>query len=392
MRRLNFQVLGIDPANKGACLMLAAVQQELRQRFDHPRISVDIAMPFEERLRLGLWAVTPSNWDSGFSTGRIKGFAVRQMAQQSRKLGLLHRAEIDVILDASGFAYGDFWGKEKFEARLGRPMAGWKAAGKTVIALPQAWGAFTQTGFCEAVRAALSQADLVFARDRESLNYLEGTGLQGVELAPDFTNLLAPALPPAYEDLRGAGFVIPNTKMLEARGDTARAGYLQFLRQAVQAVQGVSPAVHILVHEGKKDLELAKELNASLPSPLRIIDPADTLDTKAILAAASALVSSRFHGLVSALSAGVPSLACGWSHKYSELMADYGAGQHIADLDHPESWSPLLEAFARDAQDKTFRDSLAQASRTQKARAATAWDKIAQTISDGTGVPATGRD
>jgi colanic acid/amylovoran biosynthesis protein len=119
---------------------------------------------------------------------------------------------------------------------------------------------------------------------------------------------------------------------------------------------------------------------------LRIIDPADTLDTKAILAAASALVSSRFHGLVSALSAGVPSLACGWSHKYAELMADYGAGKHIADLDRPESWGPLLEAFARDAQDEGFRDSLAQASRTQKARAATAWDQIGQTITAGTGV------
>lgn len=388
MRRLNFQVLGIDPANKGACLMLAAVQQELARRFDRPRVGVDISMPFEERLRLGLWAVTPANWEDGFGAGRLKGLAVRKMSGQARKLGLLHTNEIDVVLDASGFAYGDFWGKAKFVSRLGAPMAGWKEAGKTVIALPQAWGAFTEDGFADAVRDGLGGADLVFARDRESLGFMQGTGLQGVESSPDFTNLLAPALPPVYDDLRGAGFVIPNTKMLEARGDGARAGYLEFLRQSVAALQGFCPAVHILVHEGKKDMALSEELNASLPTPLRIIDPVDTLETKAILAASAALISSRFHGLVSALSAGVPSLACGWSHKYGELMADYGAAEHIAALDAPDSWSVLLEAFAKDAQDPAFHKTLAEASKTQKARAAQAWDKIGAAIAAGTGVAA----
>ena len=386
MRKLNFQVLGIDPANKGACLMLAAVQQELARRFEAPRVAVDIAMPFEERLRLGLWAVTPANWTDGLGAGRLKDIAVRRMGGQARKLGLLHTSEIDVVLDASGFAYGDFWGKAKFVNRLGKPTQAWKAEGKTVIALPQAWGAFTEPGFAEAIATYLSQADLVFARDRESMGFLEGTGLSGVEASPDFTNLLAPALPPRYDDLRGAGFVIPNTKMLEARGEGARAGYLDFLAQAVSCLQGFCPAVHILVHEGKKDLALSEELNAALPAPLRIVDPADTLETKAILAQARALVSSRFHGLVSALSAGVPSLACGWSHKYAELMADYGAGAHIADLDAPESWPALLEAFARDARDEAFRASLAEASRTQKARAAAAWDRIGETIAAGTGV------
>ena len=125
MRRLNFQLLGIDPANKGACLMGAAVRQELAVRFPGARVAVDIAMPFEDRLRLGFWAVTPSDWDSGMGAGRLKGALARRMTGQRRKLGLLHSSEIDVILDASGFAYGDFWGKAKFETRLGQPMAGW---------------------------------------------------------------------------------------------------------------------------------------------------------------------------------------------------------------------------------------------------------------------------
>ena len=390
MRRINVQVRGIDPANKGACLMAAAVQQELARHFDRPRVGVDIAMPFEERMRMGFWAITPENWDTGMGPGRLKGLAVRQMAKQSRKLGLLRTDEIDVILDASGFAYGDFWGKAKFDARVARPMPVWKAAGKTVIALPQAWGAFEEAGFADSIRTTLSQADLVFARDRVSLAYLEGTGLQDVTLAPDFTNLLAPALPVRYEDLRGAGFVIPNTKMLEAHGDGARAGYLEFLRQAVVTLQKVCPVVHILVHEGAKDLALSNELNASLPTPLRIVDPADALDTKAILSHASALISSRFHGLVSALSAGVPSMACGWSHKYKELMDDYGSARHVVDLDAPDGWGALLQEFAADIQDVDFKTQLSTAAQTQKDRSKASWKIITETIAAQTGVTQAG--
>lgn len=380
MRNLNVYIRGIDPANKGACLMLAAIQDQLAARFDAPRVAVGIAVPVEHRLRQGVWAVTPANWSTGLGPGRLKSAAVKLMRGQSHKLGLLHEAEIDVVLDASGFAYGDFWKKAKFDGLLGDHVPRWKAQGKTVIAMPQAWGGFSEPGFAQAVRDGLSHLDLVFARDPQSLAYLEETGFGDAVLAPDFTNLLAPTLPRKYADLAGAGFIIPNGKIIEAKGEAARTAYLEFLCRAVAALEPVCPAVHILNHEGKKDQALAQALNDLLPRPLRIIDPAAAVDVKAILGNASALVSSRFHGLVSALSGGVPSVACGWSHKYDALLSDYGTPQYSLKLDTPDHWDAQLAAFTTDLASAPFRAALATEAATQKDKARAAWDQIEQVI------------
>lgn len=50
---------------------------------------------------------------------------------------------------------------------------------------------------------------------------------------------------------------------------------------------------------------------------------------RALVARCDVLVTSRFHAMVSALATATPVLVVGWSHKYGEVMADFGVEAHM---------------------------------------------------------------
>jgi colanic acid/amylovoran biosynthesis protein len=90
--------------------------------------------------------------------------------------------------------------------------------------------------------------------------------------------------------------------------------------------------VFLLIHEGKQDLWLANEIKKQIDQKLPIVSESDPLKITWIIGESESVISSRYHGLVSAFSQGVPALGTGWNHKYEMLFKDYSFEKGLLEL------------------------------------------------------------
>lgn len=94
------------------------------------------------------------------------------------------------------------------------------------------------------------------------------------------------------------------------------------------------------------DLPVCEEIHAAVGDP-RVHLLAENLrpaELRALIARSQALVTSRFHAMISALATSTPLLVVGWSHKYEEVLDDFG----LTDLAVPyDRFTPdeLAERF-----------------------------------------------
>ena len=324
-----FEIKGIGMPNKGAELMLIAVKDKMQEILGHEvEFSCEPTTDYIERARHSLYQKTSFpvggyliDW-SFFS--RIIPYKLR------KRYGLVTTSEISILLDASGFAYGDQWGVNKISARLSNNIKKWKKNGKRIILLPQAFGPFENKAIRKEMVVILEHADLVFARDAQSLEYLDNLLPGKAILSPDFTNLVsAPAVPDAYKEYAGRPCFIPNHKMISMIKDNG--GYMKNMAKCLDSILVAGERPFVLIHEGEADLCLAREIVSQVSGEVDIVIPDDALVIKSVIGQCSFVLSSRFHGLVSALSQGVPVVATGWSHKYSELLNDYGVVDFLCE-------------------------------------------------------------
>jgi polysaccharide pyruvyl transferase WcaK-like protein len=336
--------------NKGAQLMLLSVLDQIRIRNPHLIIAVAPGRdsPYLKRAKLGLYQ-KPTYFRYGIQFAKIFIFIplfVRKM------LGIVLDHEVDIVLDAAGLAYTDKWGTHHI-SELAYYSKIWKKNGTKVVLLPQAFGPFENGKNKKNMCFIMNNIDLVFARDRISHNYLSSISdtHNSLSLSPDFTNLLIPNNFHEQNAYKEKICIIPNARMIDMTEDTVSQGYVKFMKSIVGKLLERGESVFFLNHEGYADELIAKEICNGFSEVIPLISPDDPLEIKAIIGSSKAVVGSRFHGLVSALSQDVPSLALGWSHKYEMLFEDYecenlilhvGSSQHEIELGLDNILKPVL--------------------------------------------------
>lgn len=320
------EIKGVGTRNKGAHLLLLAILQEFSRRnikvefCAAPGFGMDFfaAAKHGMKLKLDIHAKRLP-WNKIFSL---------IPAKTRSAYGLVLDKEIDVVLDASGFAYGDFWGYKNPLRRLNNVLNGSLTPQAKKILLPQALGPFNDPKVRTSFQSVVNKVDCIFARDEQSLAYLNENFAANSKffLAPDFTNLLEVEDAQTYAE--GDVCIIPNYKM-NAEGYES---YFNFLRDSISSLNKLGKRPYFLIHEGEKDKAIATQINGDLGMDLPIVMEEDPLVIKRRIKSSDLVIVSRFHGLVSALCQGIPVVSTSWSHKYQMLLKDYHQLDALVDI------------------------------------------------------------
>ncbi|EGQ9134654.1 polysaccharide pyruvyl transferase family protein [Vibrio alginolyticus] len=376
------EIKGVQFVNKGAELMLHAVIQKLNE-FD-PSAEIVLApngnSPYKARAEVN--AYQKLSLKKRFLDLNELSYHLPKKIRKWLKTnwGIVTEADVDVVLDASGFAYGDQWPTKHLEA-VAKEVKRLAKHNKTFIFMPQALGPFADPEKQAAVKDGFSKAALIFAREQSSFDgirpHLEDTSK--LKIAPDFTNLVKGELEEDYAKYNNTVFIIPNYNMVNERNTntTWKSRYLDFLVESVENIVELGYTPVLLNHEGKHDGELCEKVKAATPHPIEIIQETNPLKVKGLIGSSRGIICSRFHGCVSALTQGIPCVGTSWSHKYENLFAEYNRAEFLAKPEwSKEELKAALNSSISTVKEESYNTKIAE----YKAQTKAMWDEIFKKI------------
>ena len=371
---------GVETNNKGAELMLYAILQEIERRYPDAKVF----LPYS-RMKQGVGYVK-TNLD--FKPTPHSEFVYKKhLHGLFRRIhlpeGILNRTNIvkdaDWFIDGSGFAFSDQWNIKESRIKMwGDMLRPLRKRGCKIFCLPQAFGPVEKSNTKKILALLSENAHIIMPRERVSLEYLQKSSvvdMQKVRMFTDFTSLVEGIFPKEYEHLRGGICIIPNLRMID-KGLISYDAYIQLLTSIISEAKKSGRPVYLLNHEGLKDGKLCLECQKSIGGDVEAVINLNALEVKGLIASAYLVITSRFHGLVSALNSCVPSLATSWSHKYEELFHDYGLDGYVLPLNNHVTAMALVRELIEQQKNNSIRQHLALQVPKVKAQTQEMWDLV----------------
>ena len=329
---------GVETHNKGAELMLYAILQEIERKYPDATVYI----PYT-RCKQGLGYVKTS-LDfryTPFSKFLYKVRAAKILKKLHLPIGWMSLANIvrdaDWFIDGSGFAFSDQFNiKDERVRRWQTMLKGLRNKDCKVVFLPQAFGPVEQQNTKKILKLISNKANIIMSREQVSYDYLRDSGvvdMNKVCLYTDFTSLVEGEFPMAYNHLKKGICIIPNMRMID-KGTISYEDYICLLSEIIEVSRDANRPIYLLNHEGKKDEALSYKCQKSVGGKIEVVTGLNALEVKGLIASAYLVITSRFHGLASALNGCVPALATSWSHKYKELYNDYELRDFLLPLDN----------------------------------------------------------
>jgi colanic acid/amylovoran biosynthesis protein len=356
------EVTGASAINKGGQLMLRCLQHQMVAHVPGSRLCACIRHHLPAPLPYGLHAIVPKRRGKPNAVGRCRAaldHAISRLIPRgwAERRQMARLADVAGLFDISGAMFSD-----KFDVSGIRRFA---AAAATVhdrsgfvALLPQMFGPFDSAPHADAMRMVMKHVNVAYARDRVSAAHMRKLGVDDRKIAqaPDLTIFLD--APPPSEPIADGPYacIIPNEQVTRRAESTWAREYPRRLARAAEHLRDAGMTVHLVLHANHDgDRQLARAVIAAShgAASAAIIERDDPVEIKSVIAGAQAVLSSRFHGLVAALSSGVPAMAIGWAHKYQTLLEDFATPDMWHGQDHDTDQLIALLDRACDATQRT---------------------------------------
>jgi len=295
-------------------------------------------------------------------------------------------SHITHVFDAGGFRFGDQWAERYSDDFINSWIDFYEKIykkGGTIVFLPQAFGPFNEESARLFIKGISPFIRLLIARDEKSFENLR-TVLgddKRIRLFPDFTNIYVPKLnnneKAIFNKFHGKICVIPNSKMLTHTEKKVADEYIPFLVNLTKKLKDIGEHVFFLNHEGKQDEDMIKEIIKNSNDSFDYVSGLNADQVKWLIGKSKLVITSRFHGLVSAFSQSVPAFCTSWSHKYQELLDDYKQSDCLLDVVRKSQSIEKIISFLGSIEWLTSTSSkLELLANTQKARSIEMWSEV----------------
>lgn len=351
-------------ANKGAAAMLETVMTRLPETAGPCEFTILTTYPEADATRV------PTDVQAkvvGLEPMRLAlvEFPIALLAAVARKVRLplgwvrsracREMLDSSVVVDVAGISFVDGRGFAitVYNALMtGVPLL----LGVPTVKAAQALGPFNTVPNKWLARLVLPKLAAICARGAQTRRHLDSLHLTNVHDVADLAFSLneATALPVAIEQqvsVAGDGFiVVMPSAVVRGLFESGGGNYVQAMAEVVRGIRastgrGVVIAPHSYragLPEGRmNDGPVCREVAAACSEDERVVGlDADLTagELRHVVALGSVLVTSRFHAMISGLSTGTPTVVVGWSHKYREVLDDFGLadfGMDSAELKTP---------------------------------------------------------
>ena len=269
----------------------------------------------------------------------------------------------DVVVDVAGISFADGRGIPitVYNALMtGLPLL----LGVPTVKAAQALGPFRNPANRFLARLVLPRLAAVCARGARTREHLDSLGLRNVTDVADLAFSLdeAASLPPAVQasvDSLGGPYVVvmPSSvvrRLYESKGNdyvSAVETLVRDLRSSTGLAVVIAPHSYRVgqpegrMNDGPVCREVGKRLSDD-PGVVTVDADMTAGELRRLVSGSRTMVTSRFHAMISGLSTCTPTVVVGWSHKYREVLDDFGLVRFGMDADALSTPDMVVAAVA----------------------------------------------